>query len=86
MCTALGALNGYIVVKTGLPSFIVTLAFLFILRGFTIFFPQLIERKTIIGGVSTLRRGLARLNFGGKVGEPVFVWLRPRPDRRLRTR
>jgi simple sugar transport system permease protein len=26
--------------RTGLPSFIVTLAFLFILRGFTIFFPQ----------------------------------------------
>ena len=49
LCTALGALNGYIVIRTGLPSFIVTLAFLFILRGFTIFFPQLIERKTIIG-------------------------------------
>ena len=76
MCTALGALNGYIVVKTGLPSFIVTLAFLFILRGFTIFFPQLIERKTIIGGVSDAAEGdwLASV-FGGKVGEPVFIWL-----------
>ena len=76
MCTALGALNGYIVVKTGLPSFIVTLAFLFILRGFTIFFPQLIERKTIIGGVSDAAEGdwLASI-FGGKVGEPVFIWL-----------
>ena len=39
ICIAIGALNGYIVVRTGLPSFIVTLAFLFILRGFTIFFP-----------------------------------------------
>ena len=76
LCTALGALNGYIVIRTGLPSFIVTLAFLFILRGFTIFFPQLIERKTIIGGVSDAADGdwLASL-FGGKVGEPVFVWL-----------
>jgi simple sugar transport system permease protein len=41
MClTGIGALNGFIVIRTGLPSFIVTLAFLFILRGFTIFLPQ----------------------------------------------
>ena len=31
ICIAFGALNGYIVVRTGLPSFIVTLATLFIL-------------------------------------------------------
>ena len=76
LCTALGALNGYIVIKTGLPSFIVTLAFLFILRGFTIFLPQLIERKTIIGGVSDVAEGdwLAPL-FGGSVGESFFIWL-----------
>jgi simple sugar transport system permease protein len=37
LCIAIGALNGIIVVRTGLPSFIVTLAFLFILRGFTIY-------------------------------------------------
>ncbi|PPB79485.1 monosaccharide ABC transporter membrane protein (CUT2 family) [Albidovulum inexpectatum] len=76
LCIALGALNGYIVVRTGLPSFIVTLAFLFILRGFTIFFPQMIERKTIIGGIDTAAEGdwLAPL-FGGKIGEPVFLWL-----------
>ena len=49
ICIAFGALNGYIVVRTGLPSFIVTLATLFILRGFTIFIPQTLERKTIIG-------------------------------------
>ena len=33
---AVGAVNGQIVQKTGLPSFIVTLAFLFILRGMTL--------------------------------------------------
>jgi simple sugar transport system permease protein len=44
-------------VRTGLPSFIVTLAFLFILRGFTIFLPQLIERKTIIGGIDEAAEG-----------------------------
>lgn len=76
LCIAIGALNGIIVVRTGLPSFIVTLAFLFILRGFTIFFPQLIERRTIIGGVSEAAAGdwLAPV-FGGKVGGAFFVWL-----------
>jgi simple sugar transport system permease protein len=33
LATALGAVNGFIVVRTGLPSFIVTLATLFIIRG-----------------------------------------------------
>ena len=33
LCAALGAINGWMVIRTGLPSFIVTLAFLFILRG-----------------------------------------------------
>ena len=35
LAMAIGALNGYLVIKTGLPSFIVTLAFLYILRGLT---------------------------------------------------
>ncbi len=76
VCTLIGALNGYIVVRTGLPSFIVTLASLFILRGFTIFFPQTIERKTIIGGISDAAVGdwLAPL-FGGKILTGLFVWL-----------
>jgi len=76
ICVSIGALNGYIVVRTGLPSFIVTLAALFILRGFTIYFPQVIERRTIIGGVSDAAAGdwLAPL-FGGKIGQPLFAWL-----------
>ncbi|WP_420585049.1 ABC transporter permease [Ruegeria sp.] len=76
LCVAIGALNGYIVVRTGLPSFIVTLAFLFILRGFTIYLPQTIERKTIIGGIKDAAEGdwLASI-FGGKVGQGLFVWL-----------
>lgn len=76
ICATIGALNGIIVVKTGLPSFIVTLAFLFILRGFTIFIPQTIERKTIIGGIRDAAEGdwLAPV-FGGKIGQPIFQWL-----------
>ncbi|UWR21865.1 ABC transporter permease [Sulfitobacter sp. S190] len=76
ICVAFGALNGYIVIKTGLPSFIVTLATLFILRGFTIFIPQTVESKTIIGGIREAAEGdwLAPL-FGAKIGGPIFQWL-----------
>ena len=76
LCVAIGGLNGWIVIRTGLPSFIVTLAFLFILRGFTIFLPQVIERKTIIGGINDVAEGdwLAPI-FGGKILGNVFTWL-----------
>ena len=49
----LGALNGQIVIRTKLPSFIVTLAFLFILRGLS-----LVGLKAATGG-STQLRGIA---------------------------
>ena len=45
IAAALGAVNGTIVLKTGLPSFIVTLAFLFILRG-----ASLVGLKIATGG------------------------------------
>lgn len=73
---AVGWLNGYLVIRTGLPSFIVTLAFLFILRGMTIWLSILFTRKTIIGGVREQAEGdwLAPL-FGGTVGDSFFLWL-----------
>lgn len=76
LAVAIGALNGYIVIRTGLPSFIVTLAFLFILRGFTIYLPQTIERKTIIGGITEGAQGdwLAPV-FGGKILTGAFTWM-----------
>ncbi len=76
LAISIGAFTGFIVVRTGLPSFIVSLAFLFILRGFTIFLPQLIERKTIIGGIKDAAEGdwLAPL-FGGKILTGLFSWL-----------
>ncbi len=75
-CIAIGAINGFIVIRTGLPSFIVTLASLFILRGFTIYLPQLLERKTIIGGVRDAAQGdwLAVI-FGGKILKGFFQWM-----------
>ncbi len=76
MAMSIGWLNGYLVIKTGLPSFIVTLAFLYILRGLTIFIAISTTNKTIIGGVRDAAQGdwLAPL-FGGKVLKGVFVWL-----------
>ena len=76
---AIGALNGYLVIRTGLPSFIVTLASLFILRGLTIYTPITINGSTIIGGVKSAAQGdwLAPV-FGGKVLGGLFTWLAER--------
>ncbi|MGI9400975.1 MAG: ABC transporter permease [Rhizobiaceae bacterium] len=71
-----GYINGYLVIKTGLPSFIVTLAFLYILRGLTIFIAIATTNKTIIGGVRDAAAGdwLAAL-FGGKILKGLFSWM-----------
>lgn len=76
LCMAIGAFNGWLVIKTGLPSFIVTLAFLFILRGLTIFAAIATTRKTIIGGVRDVAEGdwLAPI-FGGKILTGFFQWM-----------
>ena len=73
---AIGWINGYLVIRTGLPSFIVTLASLYILRGLTIFISTVTTNKTIIGGVKDAAQGdwLAPI-FGGKVFQGLFVWL-----------
>ncbi len=47
-----GFLNGWIVVKTGLPSFLVTLASLFILRGGSIGATRAITNLTVVSGVN----------------------------------
>jgi len=46
-----GFLNGYLVLKTGLPSFMVTLGSLYILRGATIGVTRLLTGRTQIGGL-----------------------------------
>ncbi len=46
-----GALNGILVVRTRLPSFIITLGSLFIIRGATIGLTRLITGRTQVGGV-----------------------------------
>jgi simple sugar transport system permease protein len=73
-----GLLNGFLINRTGLPSFIVTLASLFILRGFAIAGSRAFTKQTIIGGMRMHEKldndWLAQL-LGGEVGRPVFAWL-----------
>ncbi|MET3431253.1 simple sugar transport system permease protein [Herbaspirillum seropedicae] len=73
----LGWLNGYLVMKTRLPSFIVTLAFLFILRGLTLALSILFANRTIVSGVGerAAHDWLGQLLFSGNVGTGLFSWL-----------
>jgi len=73
----LGGLNGQIVIRTRLPSFIVTLAFLFILRGLS-----LVGLKWASGGSTQMRgigdqagEGVVREIFSGNALEGLFAWL-----------
>lgn len=76
---AIGFLNGYIVVKTGLPSFIVSLAFLFILRGLTIGISLALTNRTIISGVGRAEGDAWVANlFSGNALTGVFSWLAER--------
>lgn len=77
-CGALliGFLNGLIVVRTRLPSFIVTLASLYILRGMTIALSILFANRTIVSGVKNHAEGSAvSWLFAGKAFPGLFVWL-----------
>lgn len=72
-----GAVNGTIVIRSGLPSFIVTLAFLFILRGLS-----LVGLKLATGGSTQLRGVRDAVEgdwlapfFSGDAFAGAFVWL-----------
>ncbi|MBC6437693.1 MAG: ABC transporter permease [Rhodobacteraceae bacterium] len=75
-----GSINGLIVIRSGLPSFIVTLAFLFILRGLS-----LVGLKLATGG-STQLRGVRDATeddllapfFSGDAFKGLFTWLAER--------
>ena len=76
LALVVGSINGYLVVKTGLPSFIVTLATLFILRGLTIGFTRLITGRTQVSGLKKLAEDdwMAPL-FNGEVFGFLFRWM-----------
>lgn len=65
----IGAINGIVVVRTGLPSFIVTLGSLYMLRGAGLALTRMVTNgNTIVSGVSTAAAGdpIAWL-FNGKL-------------------
>ena len=70
-----GFLNGYLVIMTGLPSFIVTLGMLFALRGLTIGFARLLTGRTQIG-LGDSGSGVMQTLFAGSIGDfPVsIIW------------
>ena len=75
-----GSLNGFIVIRSGLPSFIVTLAFLFILRGLS-----LVGLKLATGGATQLRGVRDAVEddwlapfFSGDAFGGLFRWLAER--------
>lgn len=73
---AVGWLNGMIVTRTGLPSFIVTLAGLFILRGLTLGITRAVTGRTQIPGLREhIERDWLAPLFAGKVGEGLMQWL-----------
>lgn len=72
-----GAINGSIVIRSGLPSFIVTLAFLFILRGLS-----LVGLKMATGGSTQLRGLRDEIEgdwlapfFSGDAFPGLFTWM-----------
>jgi len=64
----IGFVNGYMVVKTGLPSFIITLGTLFIIRGATIGITRVITGRTQIGHLDDAAGfGLAKTLFASDI-------------------
>jgi len=75
----LGYINGYLVIRTGLPSFIITLGTMFVLRGATLGFTRLLTGVTVVSGVSAEvgSNSLVKAFTGTPWGVPasIFWWL-----------
>ena len=63
-----GFLNGLVVVWTRLPSFIVTLASLFIFRGLTIGITRLVTGRTQVGGIDVDAAPVVKALFASEIG------------------
>ena len=76
VAVGVGMTNGFLVNRTGLPSFIITLAMLYILRGLTIALTRLITNRTQIPGL----RDAYETCETNELGEQVCTytdWLAP---------
>jgi len=72
----IGFINGTLTIRTGLPSFIVTLASMFILRGLSLALTRAITNRTLISGIGDLAKSdwLAPF-FTGHVFKGLFQWM-----------
>jgi simple sugar transport system permease protein len=76
-----GLANGYLVIKTGLPSFIVTLATFFVLKGINLAVTKLLTGTVRVDGVDTgegfetARSWFAtKIEFGGASFQVSVIW------------
>ena len=76
LAAGVGWANGFLVLRTGLPSFIVTLSTLYILRGATIAITREVTNVTRFSGLAepALKDPLAQLFLGAPLGLPISVW------------
>jgi simple sugar transport system permease protein len=83
MALAVGALNGFMVMRTGLPSFIVTLGTFFVLQGIDLALVKALIGQVAIQGMADVPFydqpralfGSALSVFGGDVYASVFWWI-----------
>jgi simple sugar transport system permease protein len=72
----IGYVNGVLVIRTGLPSFIVTLAALFILRGLTIAITRAVTGRTQVPYITEGLEGNFSVDlFAGTAFQGIFRWL-----------
>jgi simple sugar transport system permease protein len=78
---AVGYFNGLMVIKTGLPSFIVTLATFFVLRGANVGVTRLVTEQVYVGGIDkTVGFASARsffntgITFNGVEWRSSIIW------------
>lgn len=76
VASLVGFLNGYLTIRTGLPSFIVTLASMFILRGLTLALTRAATNRTVVSGIGDYAKDdwLAPI-FSGYVFKDIFQWM-----------
>lgn len=77
---AYGLMNGILVVRTGLPSFLVTLGGLFLLRGLAYAMPILATGLSQVGGLEkatagSLLTGVFATDFGGGFKVSIVWWI-----------
>jgi simple sugar transport system permease protein len=76
VAVAVGWLNGYLIIRTGLPSFIVTLASMYLLRGASLVASRSFTGRTQIPNITDgYEDSLVVQIFSGRIGHDLFIWL-----------